>query len=260
MSNKTAKQVVSAAVLAIENQISQGNISGLDFNLVVGCNPAISQSSDPEDIWDFGLSYIFPPDGNATITHIVSTDNADNQEIEIDGLLADGTRDIQIKNLNGQTKVALNPPLWRINEGENNDNTRFLGNVSIFEDDTTTNGEVDTLSKVKGYMFTRNQRTLSGIRTIPKGFFGLLRKIKTGFTSNPSGDIDGGVNIREFGKIFIREFPLSFSAASDNSLIPDKFDVPFFVDEKTDILPSIDNVQSNVGIGIYYSLILIAKP
>jgi len=246
-----------AAALAIESQISQGIQLGLSAFIVVGENPEIKQSTDPESITDFGRMYIFPPDNTAPITHIVSTGITDMQELEIDGLLSDGTRNIQTKNLNGQTKVALDNPLWRVNEVENNDNTDLLGDVSIFEDDSAPSGVVATPDKVKGFIRIGNNKTLSGIRTIPKGFIGLLRKIKPGFTSNPSGDVEGGIFIREFAKVFKKEFPLTFSAASDNSTIPDKFDIPFFLGEKTDILPNITMVQNTIGVGIYYSIILI---
>lgn len=85
------------------------------------------------------------------IDSISSDDVADTHAITIMGLDSDyEPMEPQTITLNGQTRVAIPNPLFRIDEIVNLTNTRTLGHIWVYEDTPLASGKPVDLTKIRG--------------------------------------------------------------------------------------------------------------
>ena len=196
--------------------VARGKIPGASTVEKFGQNEGLTTSY--EDIWDVGGTYIYPADGVADITHIVSTDNADTEEIEVQGLSSDGTLTIQTKALTGQTPVQLDTALWRVFRLKNEGAIDLAGTVCASDNAGATAGVPDGVCYAQ--IVNGNNQTLMSLYTIPLG--------KTGYIYQGTSSMIGTVTtysissrlwMREYGKVFQlkKTFGLQSTGASSSS-------------------------------------------
>ena len=169
------------------------------------------------DVWEFGgisapggnVSYTYPTDGTAPISTISSDDVLDTQEIILTGLTIDGTMLVQSKTLNGQNKVVLDTPLWRIYRVINNQQSStsnrslgFNGSIYVYEDTPIVTGRPTDLSKVRAYIFDGNNQTQMTHFTMEKGWSGLVFGISPRSAKKTGGTIIFRAWVRPFGGVF----------------------------------------------------------
>ena len=159
------------------NEVAKGNVPGSSIAIVSGYTPVASNTST--DVWSYGdrvLTYTPLADGVATIDTISGSSSADvGVPILIVGLTADGTQVVQTVVLNGQGKVPLATPLWRINIAQNVGGTALLGEVFIYVDTAITLGEPNDSNQVKEHIPIGRQISKHGFYTAPKDTNVLIR-------------------------------------------------------------------------------------
>lgn len=198
-----------------------------------GTNPNIGSSisdENPTTVWDGNNDdiYIFPPD-EATGIQLSSSQNADTQELIVQGLDENFYEQSWTGNLNGTGIVNVDGSWTRVFRAFNNDSTDLTGDINIHASGNPS------LSYAK-ILFPNNQ-TLMAIYTIPADATGYLMKYQTS-ADNPSSSSEIGYTLklktREFGKVFrtkeIDSVGTSYSLTKDltfPSLLPPKTDIKF---------------------------------
>ena len=171
------------ANLPFNLSIVLGHALGGDYVQKFGINPLVTTATDPEDIWEGGGIYPFSANGTADIVSISSSDAADEQNVKINGLTADGTEVTQYAKLQGQTRVALETPLWRVHRMENFSypGVDFAGTVYCYSGTANTAGVPSGASVTKSIITDGKNQTEQAIYTIPAKKVGFLIRGEVGF-------------------------------------------------------------------------------
>lgn len=241
--------------------VTTGNLEGNDVIDKFGRNPLITTGTDPEDIWEAGGIYDFSADGVADIVSLSSSDASDNQDITIQGLDINGALVEQTKTLNGQTRVVLDTPLWRVFRMENDGNTDLAGVVYCYSGTENTLGVPSGASVTKAIINNGNNQTLMALYTIPKGKVGFLFKGELGM--NFTGAVGTGVNFlnavyksRRVGKVFkIKKFVSLINQANSN--YTDTRDFPDPIPAFTDIVLTVEEVSADMGAWGTFCILLV---
>ena len=243
-------------------EVAKGNIAGHSLIFKFGRNPDIDSGSDPEDIWTYGGLYTYP--NTAAINYISSSDNADNQEITVEGLDSDYNPQSITVTLNGNTKtqIGTGETFLRVFRAFNSDTTEFAGTVYIYENDTTTTpGVPDTPSKVKAEIRSIDQQTYMALYTVPAGhtalFLGGAISITVGASAAKSALVD--LLTRFEGKIFRSQELVGISSSGSSVFSQDLHSLgPLRLPEKTDIKARVREVSANdTGVSAYFAILLI---
>ena len=111
---------VYAPRYTLQQAVAAGLVPGHSWIDKFGLNNLITTATDPEDVWEFGGMYEFSPDGTfpdvgiADIVSCSSSSASDIGVIELQGLDADGYEQTVSLTLNGQTRVEITSPFWRL--------------------------------------------------------------------------------------------------------------------------------------------------
>lgn len=232
--------------IPFELAIAMGYVEGWDYIQKFGYNPLITTGTDPEDIWEGGGIYPFSANGVADIVSISSSDAGDTQPVLIFGLTADGTDVTQTVTLNGQTRVALTTPLWRVYRMENFSypGVDFAGTVYCYSGTTNTGGVPSGGSVEKARITVGRNQTQMAVCTIPKGKVAFLYRAEVQF--GYSGTIGAGTNQVRF----------EFNARSYLNVFKTKKTVPLLTTGTTshvdvrpfpDPLPALTDVKTTVA-------------
>lgn len=166
-----------------------------------GSNPVVGSSvseENPTTVWDGNNDdlYIFPPDVGTGV-QLSSSENADNQELIVQGLDENFYEQSWTGNINGTGIVDIDGSWSRIFRAFNNDSVYLSGDVTIHP-----SGD-DSIPYAK--ILSSNNQTLMAIYTVPADTTGYLMKY-TMTANNPSSASDIGYTLklktREFGKVF----------------------------------------------------------
>lgn len=223
--------------------VSMGYVQGWTYQQKFGVNPLITAASAPEDIWEGGGLYPFSDNGVADIISLSSSSAADTQNILIYGLKADGTVAVQVVTLQGQTRVALTTPLWRVYRMENFSfpGVSLAGTVYCYSGTTNTAGVPSGGSVSKAIVDNGNNQTQMTIYTVPAKKVAFLRRGEVSF--GYSGTIGAGTQqvefcfeVRTYNNVFkIKKTINAISTGStqhyDNRPFPDA--IPALSDIKT---------------------------
>jgi hypothetical protein len=241
--------------------VARGLVPGASFERKFGSIDAI-QSATPADVWEYGVTsgaekYTFS--STADITTLSSSNVGDSVEMTVVGLIDDGTELTQFINLNGQNKVTLPVPYWRVNRMYNNNGIDLLGNVYCYVDGAITNGVPDDPTTVRAYVSIGEGQTLQAIYTVPAHktayFVGHETSITKGVGST-AVSVNCRGRTRDFGKVFRTqdEFSLLSSGVSNKHFnVP----IPLPFPEKTDFVTAVESSANNVGASWSFFLILI---
>lgn len=241
--------------------VAQGRVPGYSVIDKFGVNPEITTASDPEDVWEAGGEYQFSTTDD--IVSLSSSDNGDNQDIEIQGLDVDGNEVIQTITLSGQTRVALDTALWRVYRMQNEGTTDLAGTVYCYSGTTNTAGVPSGGSVIKAIISNGNNQTLMAIYTIPKGKVGFLYRGEIGI------DWEGGAfsgsefarmfyKSRRFGKVFKVKKSVSLITSGDSNY-QDYRVRPDPVPALTDIKITVDEVSATMGAWATLDIMLVGE-
>lgn len=146
--------------------VALGLVPGVKNVPITGEIPDVDIGSSPKDIWDQGGIMTYST--SADIDTISSSDDGDNQVVMITGQTYDGVEVVQTATLNGQSKVTLSTPLWRVyNKIRNRSNTDFAGDIYIYVDTDITDGVPDDDTKIRAKINIGKNGTLMSHYTIP---------------------------------------------------------------------------------------------
>lgn len=237
-------------------RLAEGAIAGYSFIEKFGENPEITQTTDPEDIWDGGGIYTWST--TADIDRLSSSDNSDTQSIMVVGLDANWEEVIQFVTLTGQTPVALTTTLIRVYRMRNMGTNNIAGDVYCFVNGSTTGGIPDTTSDIRAMIRGDNNQTLMCIYTVPAD--------KTGYLCNGWAAISraGGVvavtgefsaRSRLFGGVFAVQ-ARSACMTTGNSGWDRMYRPPLQIPARTDILLRSEFVSDDCAMSGGFTVIL----
>jgi len=191
-----------------------------------------------ETIWQYGgdETYI----ATNAIDTISSSDNANTQEVVIEGHTVDGNGDFtfvtQTVTLTGTTKATLGTPLARCNRAYNNNGTTLAASSTIYiyeDDDTATPGVPDTASKVHLTMNAGPEQSEKAATTISKDDFFIVHQFLGSVNKKAAATVDFEFQLRLKGKIFRTVLIGSANSAAGPTEI--QLEPPFVVPSNADI-------------------------
>ena len=242
--------------------VNMGQIEGFSVIDKFGINPQITQSTDPEDIWEFGGEYVFDAFGTAPIKYISSSDASDTQLITVSGLDVNGYLVVQEVIANGQNNVVLQTPLWRVfrMENESDEGGDIAGILYCHTDPTPTNG-VPADSSVRAIIDNGHNQTLMAMYTIPRGMVGYLYRGELGIK------VSGGTSAladyahfhyesRRCGKIFKIKKAID-CIVGGSSVYQDPRSFPDVIPALTDIRLRVQEVSTTMGVWGAFDILLI---
>lgn len=160
--------------------ISKGVVIGSTFIHKFGAAPDFDTADGVVTVWDGAddshlnqMRYVYST--GADIDTISSESIADTQELKLQGLDLSGALVEQTVTLQGQTKVTLDTPLYRIFRMKNNGTVDNVGHIYCYEDTATTLGKPTDTTKVRAVIQPGNNQTLMAVYTIPAGKTGYMR-------------------------------------------------------------------------------------
>lgn len=238
--NKRALAIASGGVpldiMTFELGVNMGLYDGYSVIDKFGINHNVQSSTDPEDIWEYGGTYIYDADGTAPIVSLVSDDPDDTQTIIIIGLDINGDEVEQSIVLTGTTRKALITPLWRVYRMTNDSNVGIVGMVFCYVGTGNTPGA----NSVRAIIDNGHNQTLMALYTIPKGKVGFLYRGELGMQLT-----SGGVSSQEFAHCHYESRRLGkvFTVKKSITLLSNGASI--YVDERSfpDILPSFTDIK-----------------
>ena len=227
--------------------VSRGLVPGHSFVSKFGQNSDVGTAAF-EDVWDGGGIYTYPVDSTAPITHLYSTNAADTQNIEVQGLDINGDLIVQTKILTGTTVVSLDTPLWRVFRLKN------IGTVDI-------TGIVHASDSGKSVSYAQindgNNQTLMALYTIPNGKTGYLLKGTANIVGiNRDYSIDGKVSMRNFGSVFQLKNTYGLNT-NGNSYFDHEYPIPLPIPGKTDIRVQVISSAAGGKINNTFDILLV---
>lgn len=234
--------------------VTMGKIGGFSWIDKFGVNLDIA--TGPEDIWEAGGIYTYDADGTAPIVSLISSDAADTQPIEVQGLDIDGNLVTQTINLTGTTRVALDTPLWRVFRMGNVGTVDIAGMVYCY----VGTGGVPVLGDTRAIIDNGHNQTLMALYTVPAGKVGFIMRGEIGlqFTSNvPSLTeyLHGHYESRQYGKVF--RVAKSVSLPVTSNPYQDERPFPDPVPGKTDIRMRVIEVTAAMGAWATLDMLLV---
>jgi hypothetical protein len=221
--------------------IAKGDVTGTSFNHKFGNAPDFDTGDNEVTIWDGAedgttwelMRYVYST--TADIDSISSSNNADTQDIFIQGLDSNYNLISQTITLQGQTRVALDTDLIRVFRAYNDNSTVLAGHVFIYVNGAITGGVPDTNADIRCIIDPVNQQTEMAVYTVPNGKTGYIRDW---YASTSGGSRATNYKIKLYtrgnGKVF-RVKHVSALADGGTTSYQHKYEEPEVVTEKTDI-------------------------
>jgi hypothetical protein len=161
--------------------IAKGDVSGTTFEHKFGNAPDFDSTDLTVTVWDGaedGTAWenmVYDYSTTADIDSISSSNAGDTQEITVVGQDINYNIVTQTKNLNGQTRVALDTPLFRCYRAYNSNATNLVGHVFVYVNGATTGGVPNNNDDIRAIIDPINQQTEMAIYTVPAGKTGYMR-------------------------------------------------------------------------------------
>jgi hypothetical protein len=212
-------------------------------------------SGAAEDIWNQGGLMTYST--IADIDTISSSQAADSQQIEIQGLDSNYNLSTQIATLDGQNKVTISPSLIRVFRMKNLSSTDLTGIVYCYVDSAITNGVPNDTTKIRAIINATDNQTLMSHYTIPAGKTGFMSNFVTTIGRTITSVAHMHLNIREFGKSFAVKASFDLDSSS-TSIYLRKYEPYLKIDAKSDIKFTCASVTANnTVITAQYDLIIV---
>ena len=211
-----------------------------------GENPDVDTNTDPEDIWEAGGLYTYDADGTAPIVSLISSESADDQVIAVEGLDINGWTVVQYITLTGDTRVALDTPLWRVYRMINVGSTNIAGTVYCY----TGTGGVPAIGLTRAICTPGNDQTLMCIYTVHRGKVAFIFRGEIGASRGvTAGEARCAFYVRPFGGIFLQQKRVNLSNAG-TSIYADYRSFPVVAPGRTDLRLTVESTSAN-DIGIF---------
>jgi len=249
--------------------ISKGEVVGTSYIHKFGKSFDFDTSDGEVTIWDGAedadpwelMRYVYST--TADIDSISSSSTSDtNRIIVIIGQTLDGTEISQTVTLNGQTRVALTTPLYRVYRAYNNNSTAIIGHAVIYVNTALTSGIPTDKTKIRAVIHPTYEQTEMAVYTIPKGYTGYLMNFYASIAgASKSSNYIINLNTRENGKIFRIRHSDAISD-SGSSKIQHNYFAPEKLLERTDIEITAQTTVANItgsSISAGFEIILVAN-
>lgn len=227
-------------------EIARGNITGHSVVHKFGNAPDFDTADNEVTIWDGAEDGVAWENMNydwstsAAINSISSSEVADSQKIEIQGLDASWNLIVQYDTLQGRTTVILDTLLRRVFRLKNVDSTNLSGHIFVYETCGTTNGVPNEADSIRAIIHPGNNQTEMAIYTIPNGKTGYLRSWYAGTAgAKKSSNYIIRLYARPFGQVF--QLRHRYSINDDgSSYIQHNYTDPPTYESKTDIIMTVE--------------------
>jgi len=181
----------------------------------------------------------------------MSGNNAlDNAIVGIEGLVlnADGTTSFlsQEATVNGQSKVLIGTPLFRVNRIWNTSAAETNGGVFVYEDTAITNGVPDDLTKVHGTMLQASQSTLKAGMSIETGTYFMITRWDSFVNRQQAANVDFRLKFNNFGSHLRTRVLSSGSNGGPQALV--EFEPFLIVPPENDIVVTAESSSANTAV------------
>ena len=227
--------------------VSRGLVKGATAVHVLGYNPDIDTSTDPETVWYYGGQYPWSTLATANTLHLSSSNTSDTSTVTINGLDSNFNVITETVTLQGTSSVATTKKFLRINDAYYHDTTPNVGDIA-FKFANSSGVVVDQIGA--GY----GQNT-TGVYTIPLGKTGYL--FMGDCSTNLNKEITVVFRIRLYGSSFRVAHIVELSNGSYNY----KFPFPSAIPEKSDLEVYVENtLDNNTRVACNFDLLLVDNP
>lgn len=236
--------------------VSEGRVAGYSTLDKFGFIELVTTITDPETLWEGGGVYIYST--SADIVSLASSDGTDTQDIEIQGLDAEGEEVIQTITLSGTARVPLTTALYRVYRMQNMGDTDLEGTVFCY----TGTGTVPTIGdpEVRCIIDNGNNQTLMALYTIPLGKVGFLYRGEVGvsFTAGPQATDYAKVDYRSRrnGGVFKIKKRVTL-ITTGASIFQDARSFPDVIPALTDIELYIEEVSASMGMWGTFDILIV---
>ena len=161
-----------------------------------GTNPLLASGVE-ETVWSTGGIETY--ETTNAIDEVVSSNAGDTQDIVIEGHTISGsdlTFVSQTATLTGTTAAVLTTPLARVTRIYNDDNTDFLGNITVY-----VNGGNTHLTALIG-----NNQSLKCSTALSSVDYWLITGFDMSVNRSNTANVDFKLQIRESGKVFRTQY------------------------------------------------------
>ena len=245
--------------------MSSGSVPGISSVHKFGETPDFDIGDGKVSIWDCAddgnlnqMVYVYST--GADIDSLSSSNAADTQEVEVQGLDVNKNLVVQTITLSGTTPVSLNTDLCRVFRMKNSGTFDFSGMVYCYEGPAQTNGVPTNSGSVRAIVNNGNNQTLMAIYTIPNGKTGYLRSFfaaTAGANKVTNYIID--VVARSDGGVFQLQHRTALSEVGTshfqhNNTIPEKFNAKTDIEMRTEIT---DGTITGAAVSAGFELTLV---
>ena len=209
--------------------ITEGNVPNHHFVSKFGYDPDATTSTI--EVWSGSVAYNYA--ASAETLYLSSTNNADNQVYEIQGLDAKWNMQTATVKCSGFTS-ALVPGTWiRTNRIKNLGATNNAGIIYLSTDsDTTGDGIPNPITTVRAQIGVGYNQTLMAIWSVPNDYTAFITSLYASASAATSKTIDIGLWVRPYGGVFQIKKLFSIQSGSTVQLV---YDFPLKVKERSDI-------------------------
>lgn len=227
--------------------VSRGLVKDATAVHVMGYNPDIDISTDPETVWSYGGVYPWNALTSANTLHVVSSNTGDTGNVTITGLDNNFNAITETITLNGTTSVATSNSFIRINDMYYQNDTTNIGDILV----KFANSSGTVVDEIKaGY-----GQNSTGIYTIPAGKKGYL--YVGDCSTNLNKECTVVFMIRLFGKSFRVQHIVELSSGFYRFEFPFPFQLPPKTDLEVYVMNTLDN---NTRVSCNFDILLVNDP
>ncbi len=245
-------------------EVERGNMPGFSFIQKFGEAADIDTADGFADIWDgatetisgFTKTPAYTYSSTANIDSMVSSSASDTTALTLLGLDTNFALVEQTKNLNGQTRVALDTALVRLFRMKNAGAVPFVGNVFGYVDGDLTAGIPNTEADVRAIIQIAREQTLMVLYTVPADTTGYLLQWYASASKKKDQLSDVELLFRPFGGVFQLKH-VSSLAATGSSKVQHDYSIPLVLAAKTDVVLRADTSKDNGAVSGGFDIVLV---
>ncbi len=244
--------------------VERGNVPGFSFIQKFGEAADIDTADGFADVWDgatdtiagFTKTPTYTYSSTADIDSIVSSSASDTTALTLLGLDTNFAFVEQTKNLNGQTRVALDTSLVRLYRMKNAGAVPFVGNVFGYVNGDLTAGVPNTEADVRAIIQIGNEQTLMIIYTVAADTTGFLLQWYASASKKKDQLSDVQLLFRPSGGVFQLKH-VSSLAATGSSKVQHGYSLPLVLSAKTDVALRADASKDNGAVSGGFDIVLV---